>query len=370
MTTWGGNEGLGLQEAATDQHEDTLSPSQIQELADRERYRKTQSWRPLVHPSLPQYEVDLQLQTISSRTSPFQFVVCADTQFGMTNNNAEWEIEKKYSRKAVKFINEIEPRPLFCCVCGDLADMEYSFYVNKNDSTFTKEECESIQEQQRLDFREIWSELHPDIALVCVCGNHDVGNRPTKASIESFVKYFGDDYFEFWSTSQSYNIVLNTSLFSDPSDAQDLYGIQLDWLKERLKYARSKQATSIFVFGHHPWFMYDENEEEQNLTSYSIYKGREVPDSYFPIPKTNRMEAMKLFEEYGVKAAFAGHFHQNLVSEASFGMKMIVTSSLSVVIEQTNGLPDSFPEPNKQGLRIVTVQSDGSFDHQFMSLPE
>jgi hypothetical protein len=380
MTTWGDNEGLDpdflrLQrqrgndvEGGSLHRQDFLSP--LQELVGQERYRKSQAGRTLVHSNLPQPEDDTNLNMLLSSTSPLQFVVCADTQFGMTNSNAEWEIEKDYSRKAVAFINELEPRPLFCCVCGDLVDMEYSFYNGKDDHTFTKEDCERIQQQQRAEFQEIWSKLNDNIALICVCGNHDIGNRPTKTSIDSFIQYFGDDYFAFWSTRQSYNIVLNTTLFSDPSGAPDLHTLQLGWLKERLQYAKSNKATSIFVFGHHPWFLYDEKEEEKSLHSYSIYKGRKIQDSYFPIPKTNRMEVMKLFEDYGVSAAFAGHFHQNLVSEASFGMKMIVTSSLSVVMEQTTGLPDTFTEPNTRGMRIVQVQHDGTVQHQFVSLPE
>ncbi len=63
--------------------------------------------------------------------------------------------------------------------------------------------------------------INPSIPLVCLCGNHgtpssygflsiqnvssftnistaDVGNTPTKASIQSYKSHFGDDYFTFW----------------------------------------------------------------------------------------------------------------------------------------------------------------------------
>jgi len=92
------------------------------------------------------------------------------------------------------------------------------------------------------------------------------------------------------------------------------------------------------------------------------------PDSYFPIPLERRRKVMHLFEQYTVTAAFSGHFHQNLISKSSFGMDMIVTSSLSLVFEST-GIPKDFDEPrNKRGLRIVNVKDDGTFQHRFVSL--
>jgi serine/threonine-protein phosphatase CPPED1 len=364
------------------------------------QYRETQTGRTLVRISHPKHEDNDELSHLSlsssspsqvdnngsiqdsspsqpvtlsstlSSSSSFSFVVCADTQFGMFCENKEWETEMEYSRMAIESINALYPRPLFCCVCGDLCDMEATFWTNQRD-VFSKEQCDQIQEQQRKDFQAIWTALHEDIALVCICGNHDIGNQPTRASIESFKEYFGDDYLAFWSTKQSYNIVVNSTLFSNPTGALDLYQEQLQWLEEQLRYARSRRATSIFVFGHHPWFLYRETEDADSLTGVSLYKNWRFPDSFFHIPKQQRMPVMDLFQRYQVTAAFAGHFHQNLVSEASFGMKMIVTSSLSDVME-SSGKPDSFVEPrSSRGIRIVHVNNqDGSFHHKFVSLPE
>ena len=55
-----------------------------------------------------------------------------------------------------------------------------------------------VFEQQVKDFKRVWSGLNPEIALVCLCGNHDVGNRPNKASIEHWTSSFGDDFLSFW----------------------------------------------------------------------------------------------------------------------------------------------------------------------------
>jgi len=68
-------------------------------------------------------------------------------------------------------------------------------------------------------------EVHPCIPLLCVCGNHDVGNRPTAASIEKFKQDFGDDYFGFWIDKMK-GVVLNSNLYFDPSEVR-LFLIEL-----------------------------------------------------------------------------------------------------------------------------------------------
>jgi hypothetical protein len=330
------------------------------------RYGSSQRSRTLIHPSL-----GVATKSKSQNdASDFSFVVCADTQIGMTSHNQEWEAELHYSRRAIQAINALEPRPLFCCVCGDLVDMVASYYA----AELGTEECNRVQDLQNDDWKQTWDYLHPDIALVCVCGNHDVGNRPTKATIERFVTAFGDDYLAFW-TRRAYNIVLNTALFRDPSGAVDLYQEQLSWLKERLAYAVKKRASHIFVFGHHPWFLYKEDETSEELTGVSPHpiewggKGMGFDDSYFHIPCQYRHQVMELFRSHNVTACFSGHFHQNLVTESSFGMQMIVTSSLSMVFH-SSGIPDDFSEPkDKRGVRIVNVKSDGTFQHEFVALP-
>eukprot|EP00980_Cylindrotheca_fusiformis_P010934 scaffold2499_cov125-Cylindrotheca_fusiformis.AAC.25 len=340
------------------------------------RFGELQTSRTMIHPSIPQPTPTGVDQDGSSLLSPYTFVVCADSQIGMTSGNREWETELEYSRQAIAYINNLQPRPLFCCMCGDLVDMEQSFFAEDG---FTRQECDKIQDQQNTDFKKTWSALHEDIAMVCLCGNHDVGNRPTEGSIARFKNAFGDDYLAFWVHNTSYHIVLNTNLFMDPSAAQDLYDAQLTWLEDRLDYARRNQAQHIFVFGHHPWFLYHDDEEPEDLTGVNPYpvewegtglgggKTDGYPEKVFMIPKSRRIAVMKLFEEFGVTAAFSGHFHQNLISLSSFGMPMIVTSSLSLVYNST-GKPKG-TEPNTRGVRIVEVgDTAGAFAHHFVSL--
>lgn len=355
------------------------------------RFEHAQVARSLIHPTLPQPSTIPQAETADvafaqPTTDSHCFVVAADTQFGMIESNQNWDIEIDLSRKAVERINALHPRPLFCCICGDLVDMTSNIFQGKpksykdsNCSTasslWTEEECNRIQEQQNKDVKDIWSHLHPDIALVCLCGNHDVGNRPTPVSIDRYKSFFGDDYLSFWANG-TYNIVLNSALFSDPSDAQNLYLEQWKWLEEKLQFATKSLARNIFVFAHHPWFLYSEDEENDELTGRSYLEPGNaelyVSDSYFPIPKPTRQKVLELFRNHNVSASFAGHFHQNVVSKTSFGMEMIVTGGLSMVLQST-GNPNARNEPETQGFRLVTVIHDplggrGTFHHNFVSL--
>ena len=331
------------------------------------RYRESQIRRTLVHPNLPQDE-----SRLINKDEEFSFCVCADPQIGITSKNQEWETELAYSRHAIDFLNQLEPKPLFCCVCGDLVDMVSTIFAPDGDPSKVAE-CNAIQDAQNRDLKNTWDKLDKDIALVCVCGNHDVGNRPNKATIDRFTSAFGDDYLAFWARN-TYNIVLNTSVFYDPSDSKEIYRDQLAWLEDRLRYAREQNASHIFVYGHHPWFLYKEDETDEELSGASPFPKEwgssttTFPDRYFHIPLDTRKQALALFQQFNVTAAFAGHFHQNHTAKASFGMDMIITSSLSLVFEST-GVRADFSEPKgTRGVRIVTVRPDGTFQHKFESL--
>lgn len=360
-------------------------------------FRTVQRNRTVVHPRLDQsrHHPDSASQeridppgsdTDDNDEHMHTFVVCADTQLGMTNMNRNWDVEMEHSRRAVDLINRLEPRPLFCCVCGDLVDMTSLIYQGKplvgegpssSSTILSEEDCDRIQDAQFRDFKQVWSQVHPDIALVCLCGNHDVGNRPTPASIDRFVSYFGDDYLSWWANG-SFNVVVNTSLFADPTAAQARFDEQLRWLEGRIEYAQQNRASHIFVFGHHPWFLYREDETYDELKGESPFPpewgqrpdlGRTSErDGYFHVPIERRRQALALFARYGVTAAFSGHFHQNLIAKASFGMDMIVTGPLSLVF-QSSGVPEDFPEPKTRGLRVVRVRrSAGRFEHEFVSI--
>ena len=212
----------------------------------------------------------------------------------------------------------------------------------------------------------------------------NLGNRPTPESITKFTNAFGDEYLAFW-TNGTYNIVLNNVLFVDPSGAEEIFNEQLEWLEDRLEYAKDHHAVQIYVFSHHPWFLYDENETPEDMHGGSPFPkewddgtgkfdGVSFPDYYFIVPKKYRMLALDLFRKFDVNACFTGHFHQNHIAKASFGMDMIITGPLSMVFESTG--KQSQQEEFGRGIRVVEVKvnpeknrrrqcGDGSFTHGF-----
>lgn len=63
------------------------------------------------------------------------------------------------------------------------------------EGTDTKYTNPKWAKRQREDLVATFSKLSPNIPLVVLPGNHDVGNAPTVDSINGYVNYFGDDYF-------------------------------------------------------------------------------------------------------------------------------------------------------------------------------
>ncbi len=107
---------------------------------------------------------------LEPQTPSHSFVVCSDTQLGISSKNREWETELEYSRRAIRMINAMDPPPKFVCVCGDLIDMEYTFEERKGykDGFGSKEECDEIQDRQNKDFQDVWRGLREDVAICCL----------------------------------------------------------------------------------------------------------------------------------------------------------------------------------------------------------
>ena len=105
---------------------------------------------------------------------PFFFVQAADTQLGMIDSwgdgsvgaqypNITWEREIELCTQTVELLNRMNPKPAFFIVCGDLVDA-------------FPDKWPEIRKAQEQDFFKVFSGLDKDIPLVCVCGNHDIGN--------------------------------------------------------------------------------------------------------------------------------------------------------------------------------------------------
>lgn len=222
----------------------------------------------------------------------------------------------------------MRPRPRFVVVCGDLV---HAYPWEK-----------PAYDRQVRDFKRVMRKIDPSIPLVCLCGNHDVGNTPTRATIYSYKERFGDDYFRFW-VGGVCCLVLNASLFADPSKALEEYEEQRAWFVQELQaFSRDRertQAKHLLVFQHQPWFLEEPDEEDQ----------------YFNIPKERRMPMLEEMAKAGVRAVFAGHYHRN--SYGTLGkMEMITTSAVGRPL----GVDPS-------GFRVVKVSEDG-IEHAYYSL--
>lgn len=145
--------------------------------------------------------------------------------------NPGWTEEIELCQRLVRAINRMTPKPKFFVVCGDLLDaypgkekspmstratVSCRIGLNVTTSVFVDRfpERRALQEK---DFKKVLADLDPEIPLVCVCGNHDVGETPTQETVTKYRASFGDDYFSFWCGGVFY-ITINTQYYWDGSE--------------------------------------------------------------------------------------------------------------------------------------------------------
>ncbi len=254
---------------------------------------------------------------------PYFFVQLADTQYGMYTGNKGFEKEVAQIQQAIEHINRLRPR--FVIVCGDLTNAE---------------PIHARYQAQVSQYHQDFSNVDEDIPLVCVCGNHDIGNRPTPKSIASYKKNFGDDYFSFW-TGGVCNIVLNSSVLKDPTGAPEVLAAQQTWLEQQLDQAKQSKAKHILIFQHHPLFLTKEDE----------------PDQYFNIPLERRRPLLQQLKQADVRAIFAGHYHRNSYGRAG-SMEMVTTGPVGRPLGK-----------DPAGLRIVKIH-ETKIHHQYYGLDD
>jgi serine/threonine-protein phosphatase CPPED1 len=236
---------------------------------------------------------------------PFFFIQVTDPQFGMTEADKGFSTETKLYTKAVELINKLKPS--FVVITGDL--------VNNRKIP-----------SQIAEFKRITGMISKEIPVWYSPGNHDVGQLPTKASIDSFIIDYGHDRFSFLYRNNLF-IGLNSSIIK-----HNLAGLeeqQLEWLKK--KFEENKNALHKIVFCHYPFFISDPDEAEV----------------YSNIEPGSRKQYLELFKEEGVDVIYAGHLHKN--TTAKYGtVEMTATSSA--------GMPHS---EAPSGFRVVIVRPAG-----------
>ena len=307
----------------------------------------------------------------SEWAGPFFFAQLADTQFGMFKEDETWAEEEALAEAAVAHINRLKPK--FVVVCGDLVN------AMPNGGAPRPEQ----QEEQVRDYKRVMGGIDESIQLVCVCGNHDVGDRPNAATIDLYETRFGDTYLAFWAGGCRC-IVLNSSLhaseeegtwdmscgntarfgdqspesvLSDKKEAQALAREQEAWLDAELSSAAANGAQHSIVFTHIPPFIEDPDE----------------PKGYFNYDPSVREPLLRKLRGAGVSKWFCGHYHRNaggvfvcdegeleVVTTAAVGTHLIAKPDST--LEERIGLDGfSFPaalSEQESGFRLVAVGED------------
>jgi len=316
----------------------------------------------------------------ASWAGPFSFVQLADTQFGMTGAMKTWSAtlarflgfevprdgapdlsgsaayakELEFAERAVDAINALQPAPAFVCVCGDLVNA----FPNEG----------RVQGCQVNDFKRIFSRVREDVPLVCLCGNHDIGNRPTSTTIDLFNRRFGDDYFSFWAGGVKF-LVLNSQLYKDPTGCAEGAAAQDAWLVDELaKTVAANHPTPkhVVALSHISPFIHSPEE----------------PSSYFNLPKEVRARLLKSLTEAGCSKWFCGHYHRNTTGLYTHCTTLEVVTSSAVGATLTtkaegegvdplglSGMDSMMLSEQSSGMRLVRVE-ENDITHRFVTIAE
>jgi len=241
------------------------------------------------------------------------FIQITDPQFGMLNNNTDFEKETVLYEKAVAKINIL--RPDFVVITGD--------FVNDPNSP-----------SQIKEFKRITAKINSKIPVYYTPGNHDIGQTPDKTSIKKYKKNYGSDKFSFYHKGSSligYNSGYIKAKLAEHEQKQ------YNWLAKKIK--DSENAQHIILFSHYPFFN----------------KTVDEPTAYSNIDLESRKKYLDLFNANKVDAIFSGHYHNN--SLTNYGeMQLVTTSALGKPLGKA-----------PSGLRIIKVFSD-RIEHEYFGL--
>ena len=228
-----------------------------------------------------------------------------------------FEEETELFTRAIEAANEINPA--FVVVCGDM--------VHDPEST------EQLEELFRVS-----NLLREDIKLYWVPGNHDVGDKPTTASLEKYIDRFGDYNYSF-REENCYCIVLNSAICYDPELVPDEWDNLISFLRKELETASRSNITHKIIFMHHPLYLNEPNED----------------DNYFVIPLRRRSIILDLLAEHEVTALCTGHLHKN--NYKNYGTtELISTGSVGYPLGK-----------DPSGIRIIEL-TETKISHRYLSL--
>ena len=269
----------------------------------------------------------------------FSFVQAADCQLGMEwtmnwklgeqdkfyplyDGECVWDYEIAWSKAFINHLKSLNPRPKFGIICGDMLDA-------------FPERFPLARKRQKRDFDRVMN--NSEVPIICVCGNHDVGNAPTAATLDNYRQEFGDDAFTF-ECEGVLCIVINSQFYENSEHVHDEAWEHDLWLEQQLKDAQDKYKT-ILLFQHIPWFINSPSE----------------PDQYFNIRPDLRKEMLEKLDRAGVNKVFCGHYHRNAGGWYN-NMEVVVTSAIGAQLGA-----------NENGFRIVDVTAD-NVSHRYVKI--
>lgn len=245
-------------------------------------------------------------------------------------------MEEEFSRRAVDFINGRKDKIKFVIVCGDLTHNLEGIW-SKVEGVPQVEEGRKKRLEQLAIYKEIYSKLDKDIPLVCVCGNHDVGNKPTEKTIGLQKQEFGDDYLTFWAGGLKF-IAMNTQLIQGPSGSPKLAAAHDKWLEEQLA-IKTTDPVHLVVCGHIPAFCWDFREEESNFNQ----------------PMKSRKKWLDKMVEAGVKKMYCAHYHRSARGNYR-DLEIVVCAPIGTYIKTKPAPEDIYGDDEDTELKAINFK--------------
>jgi len=291
--------------------------------------------------------------------TPFFFVQMADTQFGMAPGGTKGlEAEEAMCNVAVDHINRL--KPAFAIVCGDMTN---AYPENSSTPLY-------LQHAEKDSFKRVFSRVDESIPLLCVCGNHDIGDRPNSKTLNIYKKRWGDDYYSFWFGAVKF-LVINTQVYKalekEPY-AEDLLMMRKahdEWLDKELKATEEENPAHLVILSHIPPYIEAPDEE----------------DGYFNLESATRQELVTKCKAKGASKWLCGHYHRNSCAcDADGKFEMVVTGAVGCNFKTRPGSDRQarvnlagegrkFLTPEMSGFRIVKIRQD-SIDHRLYCLSD
>lgn len=244
----------------------------------------------------------LLLAVACNSFQPFTFVHMSDTQIGFIDSSPAYTHSDSLMKAAVEASNALNPAYVF--ITGDLLN-------------------DPVNAVQDSVFRVRLADVEAPVYLVP--GNHDYLGF-TREKQADYIAHRGYDRFSFQDKGCAFIGIDSNCIKEEVADAEQE---QWDWLVAQLKAAKKCKYT--FVFLHCPVIRETLDEKED----------------YFNFSIPQREKYLGLFKEMGVDAIFAGHTHQEYVSEVD-GIKLFTAGPVA------NALGHGTP-----GYNVVTVTADG-----------